>query len=210
MQDYLFLVGFGLVIFGVIVAGMAIKKSQKKEAIENERLAKNAKKRLAATQSLKRINWKPQFSIDGGVIDEDHKTLIRLINEFNAGIASFITADKMIPNLKALTEYTQEHFKREEELLAKTDFPLLDDHKKKHQAVIQQFNGLKLKALKTTEDTITDVAVEISKFLQGWLSGHVIESDLPFRSYMDAAREDTKDSTKNAGDAAENAAPPPT
>lgn len=193
MEDYIFLVVFGVVSFGIIVIGISFNKSQKKAEEERIRFAKNARKRFAAAKSVKKIQWKDQFVIDKDVIDDDHRTLFKLINDFNEGIVSYITADQMLPHLTAFTDYTQTHFLREEKLQQECAFPFRDDHQKEHRALIEKFNGLKLKALKATEDNVTDVAVEIGNFLQEWLTGHVIESDLPLKPYMERAADNTQD-----------------
>ena len=72
MDDYLFLVIFGVVAFGVIGAGLAIRNSQKKEEEERQRLTRNTRKRWAAAKNIRKINWRDQFVIDDGEIDEDH------------------------------------------------------------------------------------------------------------------------------------------
>ena len=61
MDDYLFLVIFGVVAFGVIVAGLAIRNSQKKEEEERQRLTRNTRKRLAAAKNIRKINLKHDF-----------------------------------------------------------------------------------------------------------------------------------------------------
>lgn len=108
----------------------------------------------------------------------------------------------MVPHLLAFTEYMQTHFLREEKLHKECAFPFREDHQKEHRALIEKFNGFKLKAMKATEDNVTDVAVEIGTFLQEWLTGHVIESDLPLKSYLEMVAEDTQD----VGNPAEQAA----
>ena len=203
MEDYIFLVVFAVVSFGVIVAGISIKKTQQKEEKERERITRNARKRLAAAKDIKKVIWRDQFVIDKGEIDDDHQQLISLINEFNAGIITFIKPEQMIPVLTSFTEYTQVHFEREEELQKESKFPFLTEHKKEHQALIETFNELKLKALKANEDNVTHIAVEIGKFLQEWLTKHVIESDLTLKAYLKRNAEDSKDT----GEVAEQSQP---
>ena len=46
--------------------------------------------------------------------------------------------------------------------------------------------------MKANEDNISDLAVEIGTFLREWLTGHVIESDLPMKAYVDRMRDESK------------------
>ncbi|MBC8337174.1 MAG: hemerythrin family protein [Rhodospirillales bacterium] len=201
MENYLFFIGYGVVAFAVVVIGITMKKAQKKAELERERLKKLAIKRAEAAKSVKKIQWTNQFIVDEGVIDEDHRTLFGLINKFNEGIIGFRKPEQMIPHLKAFTEYTQTHFKREEEMQRKSNFPFFDDHRKEHATLIEKLKGLSHKALAANEDNITNVAVEIAKFLQDWLTGHVIENDLPLKPYMERIREETQDMPKLAMEA---------
>lgn len=205
MEDYLFLIVFVIVSFAVIVVGIAINKSRKKVEAERQRIMNNARKRVAAAKSVRKIQWREEFTIDGGVIDDDHKTLFGLVNDFNEGIINFIAPNDLIPLLTSLTEYMQTHFQREEKLQEMSEFPFFEDHKKEHQALTEKFNDLKQKALKANEDTITDVVVEIGTFLQEWLTGHVIESDLPMKPYLKQASEKTEDTGESAQDTGESA-----
>ena len=102
-DDYLFLVIFGVVAFGVIVAGFAIRNSLKKEEEERQRLTRNTRKRWAAAKNIRKINWRDQFVIDDGEIDEDHNYLLKLINEFNADIITFIKPQQLVPVLTSFT-----------------------------------------------------------------------------------------------------------
>ena len=192
MEDYIFLIGFGIVTFAVIVIGISIRKTQKKDEAERLRFVKNVKKRAEAAKSVKKVQWKEQFSIDQGVIDKDHKTLFDLVNDFNEGISFFQKPDQMVTILASLTDYTQTHFEREEKLQQASGYSFCEDHKKEHDALIETFNGLKQKAMGANEDNVTDVAVEIGSFLHEWLTGHVLESDLPMKPFVDRMREQAK------------------
>ena len=102
----------------------------------------------------------------------------------------------MVPILTSFTEYTEIHFQREEELQKEAGFPLCEEHKKEHQALVETFNGLKLKALQATEDNVTDIAVEIGTFLKEWVSKHMVESDLALKPYLERKTEDAQETSE--------------
>ncbi|NQU55837.1 MAG: hemerythrin family protein [Rhodospirillales bacterium] len=191
MEGYFFIIGSVVVIVAIIVIGNVINKSQKKEAAERIRLAKNAGKRAAAAEKVRKIQWQGQFVVDQGVIDKDHQILFSLVNEFIEGISVYQSPDQMVSVLASLTNYTQTHFQREEKLQQASGYLFCEEHKKEHEALIEKFNGLKQRAVQANEDNITDVAVEIGSFLREWLTKHVLESDLPLRPFVDRMREDS-------------------
>lgn len=198
MDDYLFLVGYGIIAFAVAVVGISLRQSQKKAEAERKRTAEKIKKRVEAAKSVKQVPWTNKYAIDGGVLDEDHKELFNLVKEFNAGILTYQATEDMVPVLKSLTDYMQSHFEREEKLQEAAEFPFRKEHKEEHVDLIKKFNELKKKVLAADEDKITDVAVEIANFLQGWLSDHVIEADILMKPYMDQLNEGSKDTGESA------------
>lgn len=192
MEDYTFLIGFGVIAVAVTVGGVMMRKSDKKDAEEKTRLAEINKRRAELSKSIKKIQWRDQFTIDEGIIDKGNKTLFGLVNEFNESIPSFQSPGEMLSILASLKKYTQTHFPREEKLQLASEFPFCEDHKKEHEAVIEKLNGFIEKVMGANEGNVTDVAVEIGSFLEEWITGHVIESDLPLKPYVDRLRKDAK------------------
>jgi hemerythrin len=47
--------------------------------------------------------------------------------------------------------------------------------------MIEKFKGLIGKAMRSVEDSISAVAVEINTFLSTWIIEHIIENDLPMK-----------------------------
>ena len=192
MEDYTFLIGFGVIAVAVIVGGVMMRTSDKKKAAEQTRSAEKEKKRAELSKSVKKIQWRDQFAIDGGIIDKDHRTLFGLVNEFNESIPRFQNPGQMLSILASLKKYTQTHFQREEKLQQVSGYSFCEEHKKEHEALIEKLNGFIEKVMRANEDNFTDVAVEIGSFLEKWITGHVIESDLPLKPYVDRLREDAK------------------
>ena len=192
MEDYTFLIGFGVIAVAVIVGGVMMRTSDKKKAAEQTRSAEKEKKRAGLSKSVKKIQWRDQFAIDGGIIDKDHRTLFGLVNEFNESIPRFQNPGQMLSILASLKKYTQTHFQREEKLQQVSGYSFCEEHKKEHEALIEKLNGFIEKVMRANEDNFTDVAVEIGSFLEKWITGHVIESDLPLKPYVDRLREDAK------------------
>jgi len=189
-------VGSGFLVVLIVAIHLMMRKAlrnrDEKLAAVTARLDKRAEKRAAAVKSVKMIEWEDAYAVDWGVIDNDHKTLFKLINKFNRNIANFRSSEEMAPYIESLRKYTQTHFKREEMLQEKVGYAFFDDHKQEHQALIEKLDGLAQSALRANDDTITDAAMDLGSFFADWLTGHVIENDLPMRPYVDRMREHAK------------------
>ena len=193
MTEFSTFITLGVVGFVAIISGIIIRISQKSKKAERASAARmeqeRSQKRADSTKYAKTILWGDRFVIDKGLIDKDHKTLFVLINKFNQRIPHFKSVQEMAPILVSLQAYMQTHFKREEKLQQLSSYPFRDQHRAQHGALIEELEGLLRKAGQATDDTITDVAVEIGTFLRNWITVHVVESDLPLRPYVDRMKE---------------------
>ena len=123
------------------------------------------------------ILWRKELEIDGATIDEDHKFLINLINNYELAL-HIKSKQKLVElSLKTLKHYTIQHFKREEELQRLSFYPFAQAHIHEHQDLIK------------TLDNITKMASEkapekISELLKDWLINHIIQSDLRMKPYI--------------------------
>lgn len=128
------------------------------------------------------FQWSDELSVGNRLIDQDHQELIALVNELHSAAEARSGADVLERTLQRLFVYTQEHFQREEFLMAHINFPDFEAHRKQHQELIDQVALLR-DAFKRGQ---LDVATSTSKVLRYWLVHHIMRSD---RMLAVAARE---------------------
>ncbi|MBF0248486.1 MAG: hemerythrin family protein [Alphaproteobacteria bacterium] len=182
--------------FIVVVAKTMRASAEEMKTTQSKQKAKLEKRkarREEAGKTIRQIQWGDSFVVDDGVIDRDHQALFKLINQFSLNITKFSYPSHMMPYLIELKKYTQYHFRREESLQVKSRYAYADDHRQQHAATIRALDALIQKAQKANEDTVTDVALEISGFLQDkWLTDHIIEHDLPMRAAVERMRDHSR------------------
>ena len=133
------------------------------------------------------IVWRDKMSIDsGGVIDQDHKHLIDIINRFEELAGDGLDREEASEVLYALKFYTQTHFGREEQLQNLVRFPYADAHHHEHRALIEQLEGLILEIHESDEEDLGKVYREIARMLHDWLVNHILQSDLKMTMYVEA------------------------
>lgn len=86
--------------------------------------------------SVMSIEWNDKLSVGNDLIDEDHQHLIKLINAYEMAVSQ--------DNLKvlglafeSLEKYANEHFEREEKLMAAVYYPQRRDHAAKHKELLK-------------------------------------------------------------------------
>ena len=132
---------------------------------------------------MSRIRWRDAMVVDRGLIDEDHRHLIDIINRFgdegSRGRGGLAVA---VDVLHALQFYAETHFEREEQLQRLVNYPEQALHHDEHRRLTATLDDMIAKAGSITDDGAS-VVQEVSALLSHWLLDHVIKMDLRMKPY---------------------------
>jgi hemerythrin len=131
-------------------------------------------------KSMRTIEWKDSYSVGHAGMDQQHKKLVSLLNEFSQALSRGEGKTKLYETLMGLVEYTKKHFKDEEELMASSGFPDLDEHKAIHK---QLTNKVINYAVQYNAGELTNT-VELLNFLKNWLVDHIQGVDIKYGQYL--------------------------
>lgn len=123
--------------------------------------------------------WDDKFSVGLKLIDDQHKTMIDMINSFYDNYQEDNHA-AMKELLSSMTTYTQTHFKTEENLFDRYEYPHSPSHKKEHAEFIDKVT-LVQKKLNRGENVLT---LELTLFLKEWITGHILGSDKKYTDFF--------------------------
>ena len=136
------------------------------------------------------IAWRDAMSVGDPVIDEDHRHLVDLINNFETAVSGAINHKRIARVLLGLVEYTGEHFAREEDLQLKVRYPFHDSHRRAHRDVLKKLSDIVAVYTKTPDGPERDrMVTDLGTFLKEWLVDHIIQSDLRMKPYIQAWRD---------------------
>jgi len=130
------------------------------------------------------VQWKPGFSVGDPAIDEQHSGLLDIINRMHQVMLAGGKSTEIQSVLEELMHYTLRHFAYEEEMLERCGYPELDEHKRKHLAMMIQLQELREEAVHAG----ATVPLKMMVFLQDWLAKHILGTDLRYSSYLAARR----------------------
>ncbi|HAN79611.1 MAG TPA: hemerythrin [Bacteroidales bacterium] len=119
------------------------------------------------------IEWDSSLELGVHTIDNQHKELIKLINEFHEGISKKEPKETMQKLLKGLQTYTVYHFSFEENLLKRHDKQALFIHKMEHTNFINKVQDY---AERVNSGKML-LSVEVTGFLKEWLRNHIKVTD---------------------------------
>jgi hemerythrin-like metal-binding protein len=123
------------------------------------------------------ITWKDYYSVNDPLLDAEHKQIIECINELYSALKNPTQGELIKRVLDTLVQYTETHFKHEEERLKEADFPNFEAHKALHDEMKRLTIGLRTHL---TSVTAHDVLV----FLKDWWLEHIQGEDKLYSSYM--------------------------
>jgi len=121
------------------------------------------------------IQWIPEYSVGNKEMDEQHKTLFIMINDF----LHQESKEEVVKIFQGLTAYVNLHFKAEEDLLRQINYPKTAEHIIKHNELTDKFHLLEQKL----DDYNIDLHHKISTFLYNWLTSHILKADMDYKTY---------------------------
>jgi hemerythrin len=131
---------------------------------------------------MKFIEWCGLLQIGHPVIDEQHQTLFKIINQFHQDLEDNKTGKTAVNTLNKLISFAQKHFTDEEKISSDFGFPdeNLVEHKKIHEQLVMDIFELHTAVSKASEVDLE----EIRTFLTNWIILHVLIEDNKYKAYI--------------------------
>jgi hemerythrin len=126
------------------------------------------------------ISWNDTFAVNIKKIDDQHKSLIDLVNQLHDAMKAGKGSTALGPILSDLINYTSFHFSTEEAYFQQYAYPDKASHKKEHDDLTQKAKSLQASH---KEGKLT-VTIEVMNFLKDWLSNHILTSDKKYSPYL--------------------------
>ena len=134
------------------------------------------------------ISWNNDLAVGNVEIDDDHRELIAIVNEFEVEAkkaAGQVDAAHMRHILGRLKIYAQDHFAREEYVQAIAKYDGLAENKREHQVLTKTLDDFITRFDNGTLGDTRGSTEQMSAFLSQWLMGHVMKIDLKMRGKLD-------------------------
>ncbi len=126
------------------------------------------------------IQWSDELSVAIDSIDQQHKTLVAMINKLNDAFEAEQTDQVLGGIFEQLSDYTIKHFAYEETLFAQYDYPQTQEHQNEHRVLVQQVKELQ----KKMQNGDFMVSVELMVFFKEWLLHHILQTDKAYAQFF--------------------------
>ena len=129
---------------------------------------------------MKDLVWDSTLSVQVDEIDEDHRRLVELFNILNHSVVEGDPKNYIEAVIEELITCTVWHFRHEERLMLKYDYEGFLEHKTEHRELIDSAKALQQKFQQEGKP----VSSEDIKFLEHWLTGHILDTDMKLGTYL--------------------------
>lgn len=126
------------------------------------------------------IKWNPAYSVGIPKIDDQHKYLVKTLNDLLEAMKARDSERVGSEILVNMVNYTKFHFSTEEDYFDKYNYPDTEQHKQEHAIFVAKVSEFQEKA-KINKFLIT---LEILDFLKNWLVEHISRSDKAYTEFL--------------------------
>lgn len=122
------------------------------------------------------FEWNDELTVGNDFIDNDHKKLVKLVNDSHNAMEEGRGNDVIGKVLNNLVNYTKQHFKREDDEMARIKYALSKTHQIEHDKLLKQVGDLQ----NDFNNGKMMLTIKVSKFLKDWLVTHIMQTDKLF------------------------------
>jgi len=126
------------------------------------------------------FRWTNEYSVNVPQLDKEHQFLFSALNDFYEGLKQGVPKENLNKLVDSLVDYTQFHFRHEEEIMAAANYPGLENHKKEHRQFIEKV--LEFSA-KFKEGKLL-ISLEVTSFIKDWIVNHILNEDQKYSSHI--------------------------
>jgi len=129
-----------------------------------------------------KLEWLDRYSIGIEQIDDDHKNILQIMRNVEKAIKSrdFELCTSLLDDLVALATT---HFQNEEQFLAESSYPYIEEHIRYHQELLLKISEAKNSCDKINNPVDTE---DIFNRMAEFLIEDMIAGDLHFKSYFES------------------------
>lgn len=135
--------------------------------------------------SIQAIAWQPDFATGSAIIDDQHRVLIKMLNDADTKLDDRSPLADYESIVKGLLSYAGYHFKTEEDMMVRLAYG------KDHPATAERHLDQHREFAASVQEVQRKIAAgehipkaDLVKFLTDWLSNHILHTDKEFGAFV--------------------------
>lgn len=128
------------------------------------------------------IDWSDILSVNNSEMDREHMELFKRINSLLSAMLDRNKSYDLYDISSYIAEYIDFHFRHEEKLLKKCNYPKLDQHIKLHKRFEDEFRAIQERIKNGEQEAL--ILIDIQEKVITWLVEHIAKVDKEYSNYL--------------------------
>jgi hemerythrin len=130
--------------------------------------------------SMQSIEWKETYKVRIAVIDDQHQMLFEMTKNMFDAMHEGMSTEIVMRNLPELILFSASHFRTEEMLFQRYEYPNKEEHIIEHRRFMEKVKGYHRNYTSGSFFAIIDLV----NFLQQWFTTHIPTMDHDYSEYI--------------------------
>ncbi len=131
------------------------------------------------------MEWADNLSVGVDTIDNQHKELINRVNKFFAALRSENGREETLKVLAFLSSYVVNHFRDEEAIQVRCNYPKYQEHRKLHKEFLETVKEMTADIEKNGVTTASSTMIAMT--VSNWLVNHISRQDAEIGRHIRAS-----------------------
>ncbi len=133
------------------------------------------------------LTWTDHFSVDNEELDDQHRNLVRCLNDLHALRLEGTDPDDVKAAVREVELLLMRHFSHEEDYLVRCGYPYVLQHAAEHRTLMREFETVRENVFNLAGwGSKPDVAWPVLEFMIRLTVGHMLKCDMEYRDYFRA------------------------
>ncbi|MDH5678308.1 MAG: bacteriohemerythrin [Nitrospinota bacterium] len=131
------------------------------------------------------IEWSEEFSVGISKFDDQHKQIIKMINDLYDSLTDKgeDSRERMAEIAARLCDYTYTHFLAEEVEMYRHHYPQYESHKDNHDKLTSMARDFMVR-IQSSDAGLKKICIELIATLSAWLKVHIKETDKRYTEFL--------------------------
>lgn len=127
------------------------------------------------------IEWSEAYRTGNPEVDGQHERLFALLNRLHDGIMSGLAEEAMASALIELTDYVDEHFRTEENLMLESGYPVYEQHRALHIKLLNQVEEFR----RSRNASKPPLPLDLVRLVSSWIQYHILLEDVKLVHWLE-------------------------
>lgn len=128
------------------------------------------------------IQWDDRYLTGVKEIDAQHKYFVTLVNELHSQMQQHHIEEIKTTLVPKLVDYVHKHFKDEERIMRRHNYPGIEEQVHAHQEILANMNEIV-----NANAAAFPMAMKLMRLTTKWFLDHVLEYDLRLGKFLNSA-----------------------